>query len=188
MVQPLPYLKETPSQTAGPYVHIGLTPEASGHDMGVARLGAVIAGPDAPGERVRIALSVLDGLDVPVRDAVVEVWQADAAGRHEAAGDFRGWGRFAADPATGDFAFETVKPGRAGGQAPHLTLWIVARGINTGLQTRLYFPDDDHAGDPVLSRLEPARRATLIAAATGPGAFRLDVRLQGARETVFLDM
>ena len=194
MVQPLSYLKETPSQTVGPFVHIGMTPQASGHDMGVAALGGAIAGPATPGRRIRVAVSVTDGLGARVRDAVLEVWQGDAEGRHAAgreasgAGDFRGWGRFAVDPETGDVAFETIGPGRVAGQAPHLTLWILARGINIGLHTRLYFPDDDHAGDPVLSRVEPARRATLIAAAEGPDAYRLDVRLQGEGETVFLDM
>ncbi|MEO0995817.1 MAG: protocatechuate 3,4-dioxygenase subunit alpha, partial [Pseudomonadota bacterium] len=71
-----------------------------------------------------------------------------------------------------------------------LTLWIIARGINMGLHTRLYFPEDaPHAGDAVLSRIEqPARRATLIAEATGPGAYTHTIRLQGDRETVFLDI
>ena len=84
---------------------------------------------------------------------------------------------------------QSIKPGSAEGQAPHIALWIVARGINVGLQTRLYFPGDDHDGDPVLSRIEHRHRVdTLIAKATGEGRFQFDIRLQGDGETVFLDM
>ena len=83
----------------------------------------------------------------------------------------------------------TVKPGRVGGQAPHIALWIVARGINTGLQTRIYFEDEDNDTDPVLSRIEQRNRVeTLIARKTGNGAYRFDIYLQGEKETVFLDM
>jgi protocatechuate 3,4-dioxygenase, alpha subunit len=199
-MQSLSYLKETPSQTAGPYVHIGLAPMAAGFEIYRGVLGGEIAGPKTPGPRIHVLGRVLDGLGAPVRDVLIEVWQADADGRHAAgpdgadAGDFRGWGRVVPDFETGVFAFDTVKPGRApahGGatQAPHLSLWLVARGINIGLQTRMYFPDEDNAGDPVLSRVENAeRRATLIAAADGPGRYRFDIRLQGDGETVFLDV
>ena len=141
----------------------------------------------------------MDGLGTPLRDAVVEVWQPDAEGRFAgsegADSNFKGWGRSAGDPETGEFRFETVRPGRVPYpdgrmQAPHVTLWIVARGINVGLHTRMYFPDEHlNAEDPILSRIEPRERAaTLIAAAHGPGAVRFDVRLQGEGETVFLDM
>ena len=74
-------------------------------------------------------------------------------------------------------------------QAPHIALWIVGRGINTGLQTRIYFADEDNAGDPVLSRIEQRPRIeTLLAQPLGDGHYRFDIRLQGAGETVFLDM
>jgi len=79
---------------------------------------------------------------------------------------------------------------RGGGfQAPHIAVWIVARGLNIGLQTRIYFEGDDHAGDPVLDRIEQRNRVeTLIAKKTGDGRYRWDIRLQGEDETVFLDM
>ncbi|PKP62345.1 MAG: protocatechuate 3,4-dioxygenase subunit alpha [Alphaproteobacteria bacterium HGW-Alphaproteobacteria-8] len=200
MTQPLHYLPETPSQTAGPYVHIGLAPQAAGLEATVAPLGLVIAGPDTPGARIRVEGRVIDGLGAVLKDVLIEVWQADSAGRHadgrdpRVSGDFKGWGRVVPDFETGIFAFETIKPGPTashGGrtQAPHLSLWIVARGINIGLQTRMYFPDEDNAADPVLNRIEHVeRRATLIAAADGPGRYRFDIRLQGADETVFLDI
>jgi protocatechuate 3,4-dioxygenase alpha subunit len=74
-------------------------------------------------------------------------------------------------------------------QAPHIALWIVARGINIGLQTRIYFEDEDNTNDPILSRIEQRpRAATLIARRTAPGNYRFDIRLQGEGETVFLDL
>ncbi len=195
MVQKLDYLKETPSQTAGPYVHIGLAPRAAGFDIFHNVIGSVIAGPETPGERIRIEGRVLDGLGATVKDVLIETWQADAAGRHaDGTGDFRGWGRVVPDFETGDFAFDTIKPGPVPGhggriQAPHISFWLVARGINIGLQTRMYFPDEDNSADPVLSRVEHAeRRPTLIATAEAPGRYRFDIRLQGDGETVFLDI
>ena len=198
------YLPETASQTAGPYVHIGLLPTAAGHEAGPGDLGREVASPEVPGRRVRLSGRVLDGTGAPVRDAVLELWQADAEGRHphprdprgsEVHAGFRGWGRSACDARTGEWAFDTVKPGPVPGrhgraQAPHVSLWIVARGINIGLATRLYFADEAeaNAADPVLGLIDPPlRRATLIADVTEDG-YRLDIRLQGEGETVFLDV
>jgi protocatechuate 3,4-dioxygenase alpha subunit len=195
MVQRLDYLKETPSQTAGPYVHIGLAPRAAGFDIFHNVIGAEIAGPQTPGARIRIEGRVLDGLGAAVKDVLIETLQADAAGRHaDGTGDFRGWGRVVPDFETGDFGFDTIKPGPVPGhggtvQAPHISFWLVARGINFGLQTRMYFPDEDNSADPVLARVEHAeRRPTLIAKAEAPGRYRFDIRLQGDGETVFLDI
>lgn len=203
MAQPLGYLKETPSQTAGPYVHIGLAPGAAGFSIFDRELGWDIAGPDAPGQRIRVEGRVLDGTGAPVRDVLIEVWQADAQGIYphpedprfaEASPGFRGWGRVISDFETGEWAFETVKPGAVTGRggrpmAPHLTLWIVARGINIGLHTRMYFEDEDNASDPVLALIEqPHRRQTLIARRQEAGLYRFDIRLQGDGETVFLDI
>ncbi len=96
--------------------------------------------------------------------------------------------------------FETIKPGRVPGRrghrmmAPHVNLWIVARGINIGLNTRMYFADEAaaNAEDPVLRLIEPEeRRKTLIAPrATRDGqvVYRFDIHLQGDKETVFFDV
>ena len=190
-------LKETPSQTAGPYVHIGLATEAAGFNVFPA-FGTDIAGPDAAGQRIRIEGSVLDGEGVPMADALVEIWQADGEGCYPDVATntgFTGFGRVVPDFSSGDFAFETVKPGIADGSAdaPHLNLWIVARGVNLGLNTRLYFDDEARANfsDPVLNLVDPARRKTLIATRSdreGMPAYRFDIRIQGDKETVFFDV
>ncbi len=194
MVQELKTLQETPSQTAGPYVHIGCIPSFAGID-GVypEDLGKRAIEDGAKGQVITITGSVHDGTGWALRDAMLESWQADAAGIYPgqdgADPKVTGFCRFAADIDTGEYTLRTVKPGRAGGQAPHIALWIAARGINIGLQTRIYFDDEDNSGDPVLSRIEQApRRETLIAKTTGDGAYRFDIRLQGDGETVFLDM
>ena len=206
MVQKLTYLRETASQTAGPYVHIGLAPGAAGFDIYRQELGQDIAGPNAAGERIRIEGMIYDGMGAPIKDALIEVWQANAAGHfaHPEGGGaveegFRGWGRVVTDFDTGAWQFDTVKPGRTQGrnvglQAPHLTLWLVARGINIGLNTRLYFSDEAQANaqDPVLNLIEwEHRRATLIAQrqdSTDHPCYRFDIRLQGDAETVFFDV
>ena len=145
MSQQLDYLNETPSQTAGPFVHIGLAPGAAGFDIYQHELGQDIAGPNAKGERIRVEGLVIDGTGSPVKDVLIEAWQANAEGVYahpehpgEVEEGFRGWGRVITDFATGNWGFETVKPGCTPGRsgsimAPHINLWIVARGINTCL-------------------------------------------------------
>ncbi|MFY9211811.1 MAG: protocatechuate 3,4-dioxygenase subunit alpha [Aestuariivita sp.] len=206
MPQRLDYLKETPSQTAGPYVHIGLAPGAAGFEIYKSELGWDIAGPNAKGERIRVEGIVIDGTGSPVKDVLLEAWQANAAGVYahpDATGEvedgFRGWGRVITNFETGEWGFDTIKPGPAMGrngqvQAPHINLWVVARGINVGLNTRLYFSDEAEANatDPVINTIEwERRRATLIAQRSDDGdvpVYRFDIRLQGEGETVFFDI
>lgn len=194
---PVEYLKETPSQTGGPYVHIGTLPAFAGLPVRTQENLSVLTSGGLAGERIRIEGVVWDGSGHPVKDALLELWQADAAGRHDNP-DFHGFGRTAADFATGEWAFETIKPGalpwRDGRtQAPHVSLLIFARGINIHLHTRLYFSDEEaaNAADPVLRSIEQAgRRATLVGArglANGVATYRFDIRLQGEGETVFFD-
>jgi len=206
MSQDLAYLKESASQTAGPYVHIGLAPGAAGFDIYRQELGHDITGPNAKGDRIRIDGRVIDGMGAPIKDVLLEVWQANANGHYahpEGGGEvedgFRGWGRVISDFDTGEWSFETVKPGKTqarnvGTQAPHLNFWIVARGINIGLNTRMYFEDEVEANnaDPVLNLIEwQHRRATLIAQRSeedGVSVYRFDIQLQGENETVFFDV
>ena len=202
MVQPLNVLKESPSQTAGPYVHIGCTPNFCGiGGVYPEDLGARMKTGPVQGEEIVITGAVHDGMGMALKDALVEIWQADAQGRfagHDAEADpnFSGFGRSPGDMDTGAFRFETVKPGRVRWpdgrlQAPHVSVWIVARGINIGLQTRIYFSDEAEANaeDPILTRLEHQSRVrTLIAARQDDGSYRFDVHIQGLQETVFFDI
>ena len=205
----LHYLRETSSQTAGPYVHIGLIPRQAGFEIFEKDFGNVLAGPEAAGERIRIEGRVLDGTSEPLRDVLIEIWQANASGKYNHPADrqakpvdphFRGWGRAGSDFETGLYGFETIKPGPVAGRkghrvmAPHVNFWIVARGINIGLNTRMYFADetDANTADPVLNLIEhPRRRQTLLAERSERGAqavYTFDVHLQGERETVFFDI
>jgi protocatechuate 3,4-dioxygenase alpha subunit len=208
MVQQLTYLKETASQTAGPYVHIGLIPAMAGFDIFEKNFTNVLVGPNAKGERITLEGRVLDGTGTPLRDVLLEIWQANAAGRYNHPADrshgtidedFRGWGRAGSDFETGLITFETVKPGatidKTGRKcAPHVNVWIVARGINIGLNTRLYFSDEGaaNAADPVLNLIEqPVRRSTLIAKRSeraGKVVYDFTINLQGPDETVFFDI
>jgi protocatechuate 3,4-dioxygenase alpha subunit len=208
MVQALPYLKETPSQTAGPYVHIGLIPHQAGFEIFQNNFSNVLVGPKTRGERISIEGRVLDGTGTPVRDALLEIWQANSVGRYNHPADaqakpldddFRGWGRTGSDLRTGVYTFETIKPGpvdtrRGKPMAPHISFWIVARGINIGLSTRMYFSDEAtaNAADPVLNLIEQeSRRSTLIGQRSSRGGkivYTFDIRLQGENETVFFDV
>ena len=208
MPQPLNYLRETASQTAGPYVHIGLAPHQAGFDIFQHNFSNQLAGPLTKGERILIEGRVIDGTGSSLNDALLEIWQANAAGRYNHPADtqdkpldpdFRGWGRTGADFDTGIYSFDTVKPGPVPGRhgrmmAPHVSFWIAARGINIGLSTRMYFSDEEaaNAADPVLNLIEQKhRRSTLIArrgARDGKTVYTFDIVLQGENETVFLDI
>ncbi|SCB59054.1 protocatechuate 3,4-dioxygenase, alpha subunit [Rhizobium aethiopicum] len=203
-MQQLGYLKETPSQTAGPYVHIGLTPNFC-DITGVydCDLGAQMVNDKTLGERITVTGRIFDGAGALVRDAVVEIWQADSAGlynspsetRGAADPNFAGWGRCPTRAEDGIYSFETIKPGPVPfkdgrRQAPHITLWIVARGINIGLHTRMYFPEETeaNASDPLLSRIEHRERVATMVATRDDATCHFDIHLQGPKETVFLDI
>jgi len=203
-MQELKHLKETPSQTAGPYVHIGCVPNFCDIEGVYPNdLGDSMVNDKTKGERITVTGSVYDGTGTPLKDAMVEIWQADAEGlypgndpRGQADPNFTGWGRKAGDYDTGEWVFETVKPGAVPFKdgrmmAPHITFWVVARGINIGLQTRMFFPDEAgaNAQDPLLTRIEHQNRVpTLLAKQTGDRAYRFDIRLQGEGETIFFDV
>ena len=185
--------RPTPSQTAGPFFHIGLPSDGQNE----------LVAADAPGA-ISIAGTVFDGDGEPVVDALIEIWQANAAGRYAHPEDsreelpleegFTGFGRCATDE-TGRYRFVTVKPGRVPGpggamQAPHIDVSVFARGLLKRLVTRIYFEDEGQANreDPVLSGVdEPEPRATLLAIQED-GGYRFDIHLQGERETAFFDV
>jgi protocatechuate 3,4-dioxygenase alpha subunit len=193
-------LKQSPSQTVGPYFAYCLTPEQYGYDF-KAIAGNRLADEHAEGERIRIVGRVLDGAGNAVDDAMIEIWQADAKGRYAHPADprgsnlaFRGFGRYGTgtDPEM-RFVFDTVKPGPVEGQAPHITLCVMARGMLSHAFTRIYFSDEAeaNAADAVLATVPEDRRVTLIAQRRDSPAgtvYRFDVHLQGADETVFFDL
>jgi protocatechuate 3,4-dioxygenase alpha subunit len=204
MVQQLGFLKETPSQTAGPYVHIGCTPNFC-DITGVYEtdLGTSMVNDKTLGERITIRGRVFDGTGTPLRDALLEIWQADSKGlynspselRGTADPNFTGWGRCPTNMETAEYVFETVKPGQVPYKdgrpmAPHATLWIVARGINIGLQTRIYFDDEKDANeqDPILHRIEHRNRVPTLIAKRDGSNYLFDIHLQGDRETIFFDV
>lgn len=210
MLSSIPQFKESPSQTAGPYVHIGLIPHQAGFNIFQKNFSNILVAPDTAGERIRIEGRIFDGSGSSARDVMVEIWQANAAGRYNHPADrqedkptdptFRGWGRTGTDFETGLYTFETIKPGAVIGRkghrpmAPHVNVWLAARGINIGLSTRMYFSDEAEANarDPVLNIVEPQeRRDTLIAQREERGGeivYVFDIHLQGERETVFFDI
>ncbi|GGX99619.1 protocatechuate 3,4-dioxygenase subunit alpha [Litchfieldella qijiaojingensis] len=196
-------LRETASQTAGPYVHIGLALDVAGLPEREEEIWNQLAKPEAEGEHIEVVGTVIDGNGDLVRDALIEAWQANAKGEYQPEFDlqkpFNSFGR-TATTASGDseWTLHTIKPGavtRSDGKvmAPHINLAIFARGINIHLQTRLYFEDETRANAvcPVLNAIEsPVRRQTLIAKreeADGKIRYRLNIRLQGEGETVFFD-
>jgi protocatechuate 3,4-dioxygenase alpha subunit len=189
-------LVPTPSQTVGPFFHIGLDrPDWADLTSG---------GPQ--GERIVIEGRVIDGDGASVPDACLELWQANAVGRYAHPDDtrtdkpldpnFRGFGRVATD-ADGRFRFTTIRPGPVPGrgnalQAPHIDVALFARGLLKQLFTRIYFTGDPlNETDPVLLSIDdPARRKTLIATPNGSdaGTWHLDIVMQGENETVFFDI
>ena len=181
----------TPSQTAGPYLRIGL-------------LGGPISSQlvdESDPRAIRVSGVLLDGAGEPVPDGLIEIWQANPAGRYAHPADhreeipleagFTGFGRSGTEDA-GRFEFVTVKPGRVPWvdgrlQAPHLLVGVFARGLLKRVATRMYFPDEDVANteDPVLLGLEPEERASLVARTEEDGALRFDILLQGPGQTTF---
>ena len=190
----------TPSQTVGPYFAIALTP--GGYDWAPSA-GNDLLTPDASGERIRIEGRVLDGESKPVDDAMIEIWQADSAGRYAHPADrralpnasFKGFGRCDTDK-NGGYSFETVKPGAVPGpngaaQAPHIGVIVFSRGMLRHVYTRIYFSDEKNDADPILAAVPAERRSTLIAKRAdrkGHAVYTFDIRLQGDGETVFFDI
>lgn len=198
---PVQLLPETPSQTAGPYVHIGLALEAAGNPPREQEIGHVMAKPGAPGEHILLMGHLYDGNGQLIRDAFLEFWQANHEGVYDTGyaleKSFNCFGRTATTD-VGEWTINTVKPGvvkNALGfpMAGHINVSVFARGINIHLQTRLYFDDETeaNAADPVLNLIEqPHRRESLIAKrcrVDGKLAYRFDIHLQGESETVFFD-
>lgn len=208
---------QTPSQTVGPFFHYGLPwkggadlvgksdlgarPELFPEDHYVLNLTSPTGTPD--GEVIEVAGRVIDGNGDLVPDAMIELWQANAAGRYASDDDqreeverdphFVGFGRTSTDT-DGIYRFRTIRPGRVPGpgnslQAPHLALSVFGRGLIKRLATRLYFAGGEGNDlDPILNMVPEARRDTLIAKRQADGRWWLDIVLKGKNETVFFDL
>jgi protocatechuate 3,4-dioxygenase alpha subunit len=207
---------QTPSQTVGPFFHYGLPWKGGADLVGQSEMGARpelfpedhyvlnLAPPKGPvsGEVIALEGVVYDADGKPVPDAMIEIWQANAAGRYASPDDgrteipldagFIGFGRASTSEA-GLYRFKTVLPGAVPGpgnslQAPHIAVSVFGRGIVKRLATRVYFEDQAaNETDPILALVPADRRDTLLARRVGD-AWRFDIVLQGARETVFFDI
>ncbi len=192
----------TPSQTVGPWFAYGLVPNKE-YDWSDLATGNLVT-PDAAGERIAIEGRVLDGDGAPMKDAMIEIWQADAQGRYAHPRDsralpnssFKGFGRVGTSEA-GHYRFDTIKPGAVPGpnnkpQAPHILVAFFSRGLLTHMYTRIYFSDEKaNDTDPILALVPAERRDTLIAKRDASGkipVYRFDIRVQGETETVFFDV
>jgi protocatechuate 3,4-dioxygenase, alpha subunit len=172
----------TGSQTVGPFFHFGLTNNLS--------LGS-LATDGVPGDRLTLRVRVLDGDNAAVPDAMVEIYQADAAGAY-ARPPFTGFGRLPTGE-DGACVFQTIRPGAVptGVQAPHVNVCVFARGLLRHLYTRIYFAGDvGLESDPLMTLVPEDRRQTLLAVPLGgrPDAWEFTIRLQGEGETVFFDL
>ena len=191
---------QTPSQTVGPYFAYGLTASQYGYDFDQP-FDAVVALDNASGERIRLEGRVIDGDGNPIGDALVEISQPDSNGRYPQTPaeareiGFRAFGRAGTGTdAQNRFVFHTVKPGaQSPGEAPHINVIVLMRGLLLHAFTRVYFSDEAEANgkDAVLASVPAERRHTLIAERVAQGgavSYRFDIRMQGADETVFFDV
>ncbi|RKP55935.1 protocatechuate 3,4-dioxygenase subunit alpha [Pararobbsia silviterrae] len=193
-------LKQTPSQTVGPYFAYGLCPQQYNYDL-KSLFTPVLAEPEVPGTHITIIGNVFDGEGKAVADAMIEMVQADASGRYVESpsearqSGFRGFARCGTGTdAQARFVIETVKPGRVDAQsAPHVDVIVLMRGMLVHAFTRLYFDDEAaaNAADPVLAQVPAERRTTLVAkrvqGVSNP-TYRFDIHMQGSQETVFFDL
>ena len=147
------------SQTVGPFFHFSLATNPA--------LGSLIAD-DVPGERIRLRVRVLDGDGIPVPDALIEIYQADASGRY-AQPPFTGFGRLPTNE-DGFCVFETIRPGAPQGQAPHINVCLLSRGLLRQLYTRIYFSGDAGQDSDAVLALVPAERRQTLMAVPGPDA------------------
>lgn len=198
-------LRQTPSQTVGPFFAYGLTAEQYGYPYD-SLMNHSLVSMDTPGERIYITGRIFDGNGESIPDALIELWQADAQGHYRtspiehntiahADRGFLGFGRMGTGTLPdGQFRFTTLKPGAVGdGSAPHVNVSLLMRGSLRNLSTRLYFADEPtaNAHDPLLNAVPPERRATLLAhrqQVNNETRYVFDIHLQGPNETVFFDL
>lgn len=189
-------LRQTPSQTIGPFFAYSLTAAQYGYDYNSIINGSLV-NDDTPGERIYITGNIFDGKGHAISDAMIELWQTDAQGNYVTKYPdvpltkipFKGFGRLGTGTNTEHrFLFTTIKPGSVNGQAPHINVMLLMRGSLHTLYTRIYFPDETNDKDPLLNAVDDARKQTLIAhrkEIVGHIVYNFDIHMQGEKETVF---
>jgi len=197
-------IKQTPSQTIGPFFHYGLNPLEANYPH-TQITGSCLVSPKIEGERIRLTGRVFDGKGVVVEDALVEIWQANAAGRYRHPGDtrvdraldhdFSGFGRCGTGMHEGcHFSFYTIKPGSGQvGHAPFISVTLFMRGLLNHVYTRVYFDDEvaANAADPVFSSVDEERQSTILAKRRDSREgveYVFDIHMQGDQETVFFNL
>lgn len=190
-------LTQTPSQTVGPFFSYCLTPDQGGYSLKPVANANLLRG-DTPGEHITLKGRVFDGNGDVIHDALIEIWQADGEGNYISRSTlptedvFVGFGRCDCET-DGGFLFQTVKPGSVEGQAPHINMIVLMRGMLSHAFTRIYFSDetDANANDTTLRSIPENRRNTIIATRNESNErieYLFDLHMQGVNETVFFDV
>nr|WP_228567133.1 protocatechuate 3,4-dioxygenase subunit beta [Nocardia sp. SYP-A9097] len=186
--------------------------EVTGPLLGPGRIGPndhdlTIQHAEEPvGQRIIVFGRLLDGDGRPVPHSLIEIWQANAAGRYRHTGDrwpgpldpnFTGLGRTLTDE-HGGYRFTTIKPGAYpwrnhdnAWRPAHIHFSVFGRAFTQRLVTQMYFPDDPLFGqDPIYNSVPEAARPRLISRFslehTQPEwalAFEFDIILRGRRAT-----
>jgi protocatechuate 3,4-dioxygenase beta subunit len=199
--QPLVLLPHLLTEVTGPLLGPGRVGELD-HDLTRQHAGEPV------GQRITVSGRVLDGDGRPVPDSLVEIWQANAAGRYRHTGDrwpapldpnFDGVGRAVTDT-WGRYEFVTVRPGAYpwrnhdnAWRPAHIHFSLFGRSFTQRLVTQMYFPDDPLFGqDPIFNAVPEAARHRLVSrfdlARTRPEwalAFEFDIVLRGPAATPF---
>ncbi|MES2520677.1 MAG: protocatechuate 3,4-dioxygenase subunit alpha [Bacteroidota bacterium] len=174
-------MKQTPSQTVGPYFAYGLTPEQYLYNF-KSLVGNYMVNPTEHPGAISIVGKVFDGENNVIPDAMIELWQND--------GENQLFGRFGTGTdAKNQFTFHTIKPESVNGQAPYLTVIIFMRGQLIHSYSRIYFGDETtlNEQDEVLNSIPAERRNTLIAQKNG-AVYEFNIFMQGEKETVFFEI
>lgn len=189
-------IRQTPSQTVGPFFAYSLAAEQYGYDYNSIVDATLIS--DAKGEQIYVTGSIFDGAGNAIPDALIELWQADEKGKYRILPiqkentDFKGFGRLGTGTEPDHrFRFTTLKPGPVNGQAPHINIILFMRGSLRQLYTRLYFSDEKNEHDPLFRSIDTTRKSTLIAQRIEINKtieYHFDIHMQGEKETVFFDV
>jgi protocatechuate 3,4-dioxygenase beta subunit len=201
--QPLVYLPQTITEITGPQLGPVLCTDEHGNDLTRQHAGEPI------GERITVSGRVFDTEGKPLRDTLVEIWQANAAGRYLHRWDrwpapldpnFSGAGRCVTD-SEGRYRFTTIKPGPYpwgnhynAWRPAHIHFSLLGRAFAQRLVTQMYFPGDPlFPYDPIFNSVADAHaRERMISRfsihATEPNwaaAYEFDIYLRGPGATRF---